>query len=526
MKPVVIASVLSLALGLLLGRTIFVPQPETDPQAENQSERKVRSVSQRRQRADRDINARTDLHFPDFDGMSEERHALFSAKLEGRLASLSLDEIPDALEFLLAKERKEADDEVPRGISKEMLILLARWYELEGETVLDWIGQSSEWDKSSIFKAKMLSVLGSFQENPERGFALMLELRRQAETVAQPDDDPFAPDDPFSSERVDHTDFDRDLLYEIGRWGSDPGGMLDLLDPEGEYREVFESPSTPADFGVSGGLAGQGQDHRFPVTPGSPHSCSSNPEMGALARGLIDSGRHDLARQLLNDLEGGARMEFQRVIGENAAQAGWSELKRQIDAGVLDLASPFASQVLSELARTDRRGALDWYLSLPLVEGVDRERQLAQATDTFRFEAPESDDPFAAETTVDYSAAIDWLNDLESQGEPVDRAFSALRHDARYHRDWDVYRQLHQQLPPAERVAAEESLVQGACDVVTIDFNGEQLSRARGGHSNDSMAAEALGLMDQVHARSAEINANYRASLRAILERLEDEAAQ
>jgi hypothetical protein len=164
----------------------------------------------------------------------------------------------------LEKNLREDDHFLSRMISPEILLLLTRWYELEGEGALAWIRGRKEWRASEVFKAEILTVLDGLERDSERGFELLLGLKERSEDS---DADSFSPDYVY----IGH--HDEMILYQIGRWGENPIVMLERFDPNGELREI-------------------------------------------LARGLLDSGRGELAQQLLPDLEEGARDAFDQVLGE------------------------------------------------------------------------------------------------------------------------------------------------------------------------------------------------------------------
>ena len=96
--------------------------------------------------------------------------------------------------------------------------------------------------------------------------------------------------------------------------------------------------------------------------------------MKAFAQGLLDSGRGELARQFLNDLEGGARDAFDEVLGGKAAESRWLEVKGLIDQGMLKATWDRSFEILHAMAQSDREGALDWFVSLDQGDEVSREK--------------------------------------------------------------------------------------------------------------------------------------------------------
>lgn len=523
MKTVVASSLLCLALGFLLGRQVTSPTPDESALPVTPSDRSPR-LSQRQSRPPVSGKATSVPFATSHESLSGERRLLLAAQRTGYLATLSQEEIPEVLEMLLEKEREEAEGEIPRKISEEMLILLARWYELEGDSVLNWIAGSAEWERQSIFDAQMITLLDGFSRDPESSFEAVMAIQNATKANnPEGDVDPFAPD---GDQYVYLSKFDDDLLYEIGRWSNRPLEMLKRLDPDGEYLEVDEAPGAypSPDTGGFGNA-----DFGFPVTHHSPNSYSYNDEMESFARGLIESGRHDLARAFMRDLEGGAKLAFQEVIAEEAAKGGWQEIKRQIDNGTLDNRSHYYSEVLQEFAQSDRQGALDWYLSLPAVEGVGREYQISEAVSSggaFDVQLPPSDNPFANESFIDFEAALSWLDQQQARGEPINRALSVLRHEAIRAEEWETVLRLHQRLPEGKRRTFEEGIVSGAINRDEDTFLGQKFTWASPEDSTQLRAAEVLGLLSQVEALAEETNARSRAALRSLVERLKTDAAQ
>jgi len=436
---------------------------------------------------------------------------MLTAKFHGRLATLSLDEIPEALEYLLQEERTDNQNDPPWEASSEVILLLSRWYELEGDYALDWIQNHHQWTHLAKFEARQVTILDGFHREPQRSFELLLEMKTQIQ-----EDETTYEIQNISLSSLDN----RSILYEIARWSNSPLEMLRTLDPEGHFLKSYTPSSfppsdTPLDLTsvVSG----------FPVTPASPTSFSSNSEMESFARGLADSNRFDLVRQLSSEFDGSAREALQEVLRHEARKEGWQEVKRQIDQGILDPTQDHFAEVLSSLAKENRDEALSWYLSLPESEALTRADRIAStilASGPFEIPTQPNDDPFAT-AGFDFAAAHQWLANLQAQGEPIERAASVLHREALRWRNWDIVKQNRKFLPESDWRRFEEEIILAAMGRENETIRGQELTWADKPNQTWLEAAAELNLIDQVHAKAQETNAQSRANLRALLERLE-----
>jgi len=402
-------------------------------------------------------------------------------------------------------------------ISPEMLLLLPRWYELEGEGVLAWIRGRKEWRASEVFKAEILTILDGFERDSERGFELLLGLKERS---GDSDADSFSPDYVYIG------DHDEMILYQLGRWGENPIVMFERFDPKGELREVFVKSIMPDPEGVRKSIYGSFPGAGFPETPADWSQYSSNSEMEIFARGLLDSGRGELARQLLPDLEGGARDAFDEVLGEQAAESGWREVKRQIDQAGLAATWDRSFEILSKMAQENREEALAWFVELDQGGQVSREERIGYAVSSggaFEVSLLLSDDPFAKKTRHDRDAAKSWLDAMAGQGEPVREARLTQHREAIRREDWEWVRRDRDFLSAADWSEFEDLVVSSAVKLKSESMRGAEISWASVDERSSWVeAAGEFALLERVHAVADERNRKARAQLRAIVEEVEE----
>jgi hypothetical protein len=519
MKMILLSSLLCLGLGFFLGRSGQESAKMSPERSIVRSERKLNSERS----WSRNSSSRL-TRDNEFQRLIQQTQAfpgseMSSARLNAWILHLEAREIPGALAMLLERERVWWEDEMgedaerKREISDEMSLLLARWYELEGENVLGWIRDQNVWDRKETLKAEISTITDGFHRNPQRGFELSLEWIGRAN---QDDGDPFS---------GDHLNGDsyRDLiLFQVGRWGVDPVAMMKEIDFDGELRIPYEVPGGMPSSGVfSSHSAG------FPVTPRESSKYTTNPAMAAFAEGLVNSGRISLARELVSELEGGAEVAFDEELRAQAEKLGWREVKRQIDFGAINSEKYLRIDVVNELALQDRKEGIAWFLSLP----NDDESSRAEVIDDLVSESkvfqiygePASADPFDDGWTFQYEAAENFLHDLERRGEPVGAAWKNLTENLLRNRDWKKAKSYRKHLSSAQWLEIEEDVISNAISPTSESFGGVQVAVLKVKHYGmGDRVAQQLGLLDQVHAKINETNADTRVKLQKLLDNMTD----
>ncbi|MFT6862956.1 MAG: hypothetical protein ACJAVK_001517 [Akkermansiaceae bacterium] len=267
-----------------------------------------------------------------------------------------------------------------------------------------------EWTAGETLKAEILTICDGFHRDPVRGFELCLDWIERGKQGG---------DDPLKGRLPGEADFRDFVLYQVGRWGSDPKGMLEQVDFDGELRPYVIAGS-PMEYHGTNRLF----DSNFRW-----NRSSENLAMRAFAKGLADSGRLDLVRELVEELRGGARDAFQNVIQEGVESQGWQAVKQEIDRGNLASSGYRAKEVLTKMSRQGSQEAIDWYLSSSRGEEISRGKAIREAvveSGVFRTEGDEDPDPFGRGFVLDYEQAQYALNELERAGEPVGEARVAM----------------------------------------------------------------------------------------------------
>ncbi|MFT6864524.1 MAG: hypothetical protein ACJAVK_003091 [Akkermansiaceae bacterium] len=517
MKSILLASLLCLVLGFVLGR--LGEREEQAPEGEpvTRSERRAGARGGHGTGARSAGGGMKELARLAVRAQAFPDNQLAETRLKAWILQLELAQIPEALDYIAEKDRREGTD----WVSEEMMMLLTRWYELEGEGVFSWIRAQEGWEEGDFSEAEAIMIVDGFHRDPQRGLELALELIDCARGK-----------DSFRAGRISVLEFQQEVLYEVGAWGLDPILMLGRLDPEGELRRGYHIP------GVGGMSPQLGQGTRFPgslgngfpETPGEWSGFSSNPEMKALAKGLLDSGREEFARQLMNDLEGGAREAIEEVVGERAAESGWLKVKELIDQGTLSATWERSFKILDGMAQVNREEALDWFVSLDQDEEVSREERIrwaAASGGAFEISQPPSDDPFADKTRYDRESARDWLDEMEARGEPVHRARMSQFREAIQQSDWEWVRRDRKHFSVVEWGQFEDLLVTKAVILKSETVSGEEISWASFNESSSWVeAGREFGLLERVEAVVEERNREARAQLRSIVEKIEVEGGQ
>lgn len=137
MKGVLFSSALCLTLGFFIGRTVAKPEGSAEAKPVVESRRRLEGGGARSKRSTEGARDGSELArlVSQYEAFSGE--GLGKARLMAWILQRTSSEIPGALEVLLERERGYDKDGVNnREIGQEMLALLARWYEVDGESML------------------------------------------------------------------------------------------------------------------------------------------------------------------------------------------------------------------------------------------------------------------------------------------------------------------------------------------------------------------------------------------------------
>lgn len=516
MKVVLLSSALCLLLGFFLGRTGRVEKEEEVARPVVKSRRMIPGSSGRSKRT-QGGQKRED----EFRTLTDQISALSDdpvskARWQAWILQLRAEEIPEAREILLARERTGRGYEIGEnegGVGDEMLLLLARWYELEGEGALAWVRGQKIWTKGESLKAEITTITDGFHRDPRRGFELSLEWLARVKISDEQDS---------LGSGIGRAGFRDLILYQVGRWGDDPAMMLEQVDADGELRVPYQN-SRGMPFGLGGGIGGGG--HGFPVTPGDERGYSDSPAMKAFAEGLVASGRMELAKKLSRALEGGAKVAFEEVFLRAAETRGWQEVKREIDAGLIEFSHRNTESVLDEMILEDRDKAIAWYLDLPRDGEVTRAeviRGLIDYSDAFQ-KTVEADpeDPFSSGKALDHDQVEAFLIDLEKRGEPVGEAWLTMAASAAWTDEFERVESYREHLSREQWLQLEERMINVSIRVNQEHVNGESLQFASF-RSEDEARIKRFGLMEEVQARITKANSETRVKLQKMVEDLEN----
>lgn len=513
MKVILLSSALCLFLGFFLGRIGREEQEVAEVKPVVESRRKTSNRGARSERTGGGQARDEDFQRLSHQAAAFPSDAVSSARWQAWILQLQPEEIPAAREILLARERGEQGYEIGESegeVSDEMLLLLARWYELEGEGALTWVRGQKIWTKGESLKAEITTITDGFHRDPRRGFELSLEWLARVK-ISDEEDSPWS--------GIGREGFRDLILYQVGRWGDDPAMMLEQVVADGELRNPYQNSG-----GVSFGLGGGG-GHGFPVTPSDGRDYSSNPAMKAFAEGLVASGRMELAKTLSRDLEGGAKVAFEHVFISAAETKGWQEVKREIDAGLIEFSHGKTRSVLDELILEDRDRAIAWYLDLPRDSEVTRAdviRGLIDYSDAFKKKVEvDPEDPFSSEKALDHDQVEAFLIDLEKRGEPVGELWLKMADSAAWADEFERVESYREHLSRELWLELEERMIKVSLRFDQENVNGESLLFASF-RAEDEARINRFGLMEEVQARITKVNSETRVKLQKMVEDLEN----
>ncbi|MFT6178569.1 MAG: hypothetical protein ACI9NQ_000582 [Paracoccaceae bacterium] len=347
------------------------------------------------------------------------------------------------------------------SIAEFLRVAMARWYELEGEAVLQFMLSRpevlAESDSGELFEELLRD---GYRRDPTFSFQL---LKKYAASMV----------DTLGVDGISDT-----WRYQLGRWSEDFAVELpELVGLEEAFGESARN------------------DDPFATDP--------TPEL-ALIRGLIDAGRGDEARALFaaEDPERVKLLDsyLDQKRTEQLSASGWQDLKAAIDSGELGGDLERAKTVLEGWVGEDSSQALTWFLDQKF-EGVARSSQIREVAFSKAFYT-ESDG--MARSSFDVDKVMTFLDQMKEEGEPVEDSFASIVESVVYREDWDDLERLRQSVSPDVWTLGMNLLKDSKTGTDYINLGGKSgvvLPRLT---EQNTEVLDRFGILNEVHESIAE----------------------
>ena len=355
---------------------------------------------------------------------------------KGRLAKwileLELEDFPDVLETL-----KGIGQEVPagpfptQGENSEFLTLgMARWYELAGESVLEWVLTEPvvlEGGNQRVLVGDL--IRDGYEREPTLSFQI---LKKYAGVVAKLDG---------------RKGIGVSWRYQVGKWSVNLKSELAEL-------EALE------------GIYGVALDETAHYGDGVAH-----PET-ALLRGLVEGERTEVARGFYDD-EGFERYEraLARVGEDDIARRGWRDLKSAIDGGEVVGSSRRVNEVFEGWVEVDSEAAISWFLGQRFEE-MSRSEQIEEVMFSEAFRTEGGADVWR--NPLDVDRVLGFLDQKQAEGELVDESYSVLALSLADTFNWDEMEKLKSRVSAEVWESGLNRVSAAATDVTRFRLGGAE----------------------------------------------------
>lgn len=331
------------------------------------------------------------------------------ARLMKWILELESADFPEVLERLEGIEGMEgaADDPFAADSAGSDLVMLAlsRWYELDGERVLEWVMEENEAHEA---KKKITSLIkDGYARDPEASFRA---LEKHARLL------------------TGENGLSSSWCFEVARWSQDLGADLASLN------ELFTT------YGTNRPSQDDPPDDPF----------ASDEELGAeyyLARGAIAAGREDELRAVLGDQHPEVLRELEALENQKAvdiaSQEGWQALRDGVDQGRFENEFWIAEKVYENWAKENPEQAEAWFLKQDL---GNREMQIVRMVG---LELPSWANGSDGSLDFESVEVAERIQEFASQGEPVEEAWAALAAAVVEGDHWDEVEALKSAVPAA-----------------------------------------------------------------------------
>ncbi len=471
MRVTVLVGVIGALLGYLIGFNHQEGKQQTEPVSEERSRSSRRLVGKREQ-AKRDSSGRKSSlmqqeRVAEWAKMGRRVSGVDKARLIHWIMELEAGDFPDVLKTL-GQIRGQNIDPFSDGYNQDFFSLgLVRWYELEGDLVTGWFLANEE----SMEGREVGSLLGEmiydrFSRDPGGALA---ELERYAGVMKE-----------------GGYWYAANWAQSLGRWSQD------AIDEFETIRALAE------EFGVKVQDPDPFASEESSYLPVDKMSSEELEEIlkPALARGLIEAGRIDEARELVS----GNGPKLGRLV-EKAVQeqkltslqnSGWRELKGFVESGELKGNATAERKVLEAWSGEDPDAAVEWYLDQS--EGPEgRGRRIAEVVDNWGAIRPESGGLRWPEIS---SRMVEFLNQQDSQGERTTEGWDELAAEALNYDDWNIVFDLREKVSEQYwNYTVEKIKGLGEKDRV---FLGEDRLEFRTLHEAQLETLEKFGLKEEV----------------------------
>lgn len=476
MKWTFLVGILGLAIGFLVGRSEEKVVENEEGEAVVRSERRVGSRGGRsrevgdsergRSRVDRMIREA---------GMSEEEMTEISrARLMKWILELEAADFPEVLESLVKLRVPGDPDPFAAGPSSSdyLTVAMARWYELEGEIVLDWVLAEPEVLEGMRTESLLLDMIrDGYEKNPTLSFQLM---KKHSEVLKG------------------RSDFGTLWCYQIGRWSRDFAM---------EYEEV-EAMAKELGFDFESGEP-------------DPFADASARPGPSLIRGMVDAGRGQEVREFFAQKEPEMLGELDSLLEnrklDRLEKQGWQAVKAAIDSGEVEGSEWQAANVLNQWAKEEPEKALAWFLDQEAEDG-DRAFQITRAVLSSAFEMREGD---RSKWNID--AVIKFLGQMETEGEPTGEAWGELTERIVRQEHWLDLKKLKSKVSPDQWETALKLVERRAVGSDSIQMGHGDWIEFQKLKGADLQLLDYFGIKERVLQGAAEQNAK---SLRELQETL------
>lgn len=399
------------------------------------------------------------------------------ARLAKWILELEARAFPDALVVLKGlDDGMDGDPIAAKAPNRGYLTLgMARWYELEGESVLRWVLTQPEalrGEDQSLLLGDLIQ--DGYGREPTLSFQL---LKKYAEVMAKAN----------GGEGLSIS-----WRYQLGRWSKNLMSEFAMLE---ELEDTF----------------GWSDDDISP-----PGRGIRDPEL-SLISGLLEAGRVDDARELFAE---GAGMGME-LLEENLEQArtlkirkeGWKSLKGAMEKGEVEVSGYLMGEVFSGWVLDDSNAAITWFLDRE-IEGMDRSEQIRKAAFSGAFV---NEREGGGLNDLDTDGILKFLIQKQGEGEPVGESFSDLMMSFGSSSDWDGVEKLKSRVTPE---VWEEGLVKVRSAAVKVEklFFGEgQMLLLMEFKEDGRGLVERFGIQDEVSEEMARVNEE---SVKALMRRV------
>lgn len=426
MRWAILLGILGLAIGFLIGRAQDdqgAPDQEGAPVARSARKVSGRSGASAIRRPTESKKREGERMVAEVAGLEGSFSEISQARLMKWIMELEAGDFPEILQELeKLGDPKYADPFSNASPNADFLtVAMGRWYELEGEAVLEWILTKPEVLKKRETASLLQELL---QDGYSRDSGQTIQLLKKYHGAMGDDDTVGGVANSWfyllgKSSRNLMVEFEE--LRELSLTWDDPDGDFQNPDP-------FAREEPPQQLLVRGAIvAGREEELR-----------------------LMFEGKDPEFIELLD-----RAVNFEKV--KEIESQGWASLKDSIDRGEIESESWMSRRIIASWSKDEPEKAYEWFLSQ---QWNDREEQLKFAV--FSPLLKWNEDPF--DYNFQLPAAVQRVKDLETRGEPaeaVNEVWREVLDRVMNRRQWDDLEKLQADVDPGLWADAMEQVSRG-----------------------------------------------------------------